>query len=57
MIEVLETCFSEKMETPEWQAKMREMIPSYKKSLINDPELLKTVRNRTLKTLNLGDPI
>ena len=57
MIEVLETCFSEQMHTPEWQAKMQEMIPSYKKSLINDPELLKKVRNRTLKTLNLGGPI
>lgn len=57
MIEVLEKCFADRMETPEWQAKMQEMVPSYKKSLINDPELLKEVRNRTLKTLNLGDPI
>ncbi len=57
MLEVLEKCFSEQMQTPEWQAKIQEMIPSYKKSLINDVELLKKVRNRTLKTLNLGEPI
>ena len=57
MLEVLETCYSERMQTLEWQAKLKEMIPSYKQSLINDPVLLKTVRNRTLKTLNLGGPI
>lgn len=57
MIEVLETCFSERMQAPQWQAKMQEMVPSYKKSLKEDAELLKRVRNRTLKTLNLGDPI
>lgn len=57
MLEVLEKCFSEEMQTPEWQEKLEEMVPSYKKSLINDAELLKKVRNRTLKTLNLGEPI
>ncbi len=55
MLEVLEKCFADRMETPEWQAKLQEMIPSYKKSLKDDPELLKTVRNRTLTTLNLGE--
>jgi len=57
MLEVLEKCFSEEMETDEWKEKLEEMVPSYKKSLINDAELMKTVRNRTLKTLNLGGPI
>ncbi len=54
MLEVLESCFSEQMQLKAWQAKLQEMIPSYKKSLINDPELLKTVRHRTLKTLKLN---
>jgi malate dehydrogenase (quinone) len=55
MLEVLESCFSERMASDEWQAKLQEMIPSYKKSLIDDPKLLKSVRSRTLKTLKLGD--
>jgi len=54
MLEVLEHCFSEEMQTPEWQAKIQEMVPSYKKSLINDTELLHKVRSRTLSTLKLG---
>jgi malate dehydrogenase (quinone) len=54
MIEVLEGCFSEQMKTPEWQAKMKQMVPSYKQSLIEDEVLLKTVRKRTLNTLKLA---
>ena len=55
MLEVLENCFKEEMQSLEWQAKIEEMIPSYKKSLQDDPELLRKVRNRTLTTLNLGE--
>ena len=54
MIEVLEECFSERMKTPEWQAKMKQMVPSYKQSLIEDATLLKAVRKRTLNTLKLA---
>lgn len=55
MIGILERCFKEKMNSPEWQAKMKLMVPSYGESLINDKELLKQVRNRTLSTLQLGE--
>jgi malate dehydrogenase (quinone) len=53
MIEVLEECFGEQMKTPLWQAKMKEMVPSYKQSLIDYAELLKVSRKRTLTTLGL----
>lgn len=54
MVSIAENCFSEKMATPEWQSKMKEMIPSYGESLIEDAELLKRVRQHTLSTLELG---
>ena len=53
MVDVLERCFSEQMASPQWQARLKELIPSYGQSLINDAELLKQVRERTLTTLNL----
>ncbi|WP_438462246.1 malate dehydrogenase (quinone) [Marinomonas sp. PE14-40] len=55
MIGILERCFADKMNSPEWQAKLKEMVPSYGLSLIQDKELLKQVRSRTLSTLKLGD--
>ncbi|WP_097460021.1 malate dehydrogenase (quinone) [Mangrovitalea sediminis] len=53
MIDVLERCFKDRMASDEWQAKMREMVPSYGQSLIDDAELLRSVRRRTLSTLEL----
>ncbi|MBQ0755824.1 MAG: malate dehydrogenase (quinone) [Amphritea sp.] len=53
MINVIERCFPERLATPEWQAKMKELVPSYGQSLIEDGSLLRTVRKRTLSTLNL----
>jgi len=53
MINVIETCFSDELESPEWQAKMKLMIPSYQESLKTNPELLKKIREQNLKTLGL----
>lgn len=53
MIDVLERCFSGSMATPQWQARMKELVPSYGQSLVDDAELLRTVRERTLTTLEL----
>ncbi|MCV6590543.1 MAG: malate dehydrogenase (quinone) [Marinobacterium sp.] len=55
MINVIETCFADRLQSPEWQEKMKEMVPSYGQSLENDAALLKTVRERTLDTLNLTE--
>ena len=53
MINVIERCFSRQLHTSEWQQKMKTLVPSYGESLIENAHLLKTVRQRTLKTLNL----
>ena len=53
MIDVLERCFATQLSTPEWQKKIKQLVPSYGQSLIDDAELLKTVRKRTLRTLKL----
>ena len=51
MLEVMEECFPELMQSKEWQAKLVEMIPSYGKSLKDDEELTKQVREFTYKVL------
>lgn len=53
MLDVLQHCFPEKMKTPEWQARMKILVPSYGQSLVEDEELLLSVRERTLTTLKL----
>ena len=53
MIDVLNRCFKEKMAGTEWQNKMMKMIPSYGKSLNDNPELLASVQEMTSKTLKL----
>lgn len=53
MTEVIKRCFSDRVQTQEWKVKMRTMVPSYGQSLIEDAELLKEVRTRTLSTLQL----
>src|SRR5699024_1980719 len=42
MLEVVQKCFPEEYET--WDAKVKEMIPSYGKSLAEDEKLLKKLR-------------
>ncbi|QIB53009.1 MULTISPECIES: malate dehydrogenase (quinone) [Pseudomonas] len=56
MIDVLRRCFSDRLESPEWQARMKELVPSYGQSLVEDAELLKRVRDRTLNVLQLRQP-
>jgi malate dehydrogenase (quinone) len=53
MIEILESCFKDQYINGNWQAKIKEMIPSYQESLINNVDLLKKVRSRTLSVLKL----
>jgi malate dehydrogenase (quinone) len=53
MITLLERCFKSQMSTPEWQAKMKEMIPSYGQELGKNPALLNEVRNTTTEVLGL----
>lgn len=53
MLEVLEKCFPQHMK--EWEPKIKEMIPSYGVSLVENPELLHEIHNSTAKTLGLSE--
>jgi malate dehydrogenase (quinone) len=54
MLEVLQRCFPERMASREWQAKLKQMIPSYGESLDENVALLHEVRERTLRVLKLA---
>ncbi|MGZ8256657.1 MAG: malate dehydrogenase (quinone) [Gallionella sp.] len=54
MLEVLQRSFPERMKSPEWQTKLKQMIPSYGESLDENVPLLHQVRGRTLRVLCLG---
>lgn len=54
MIDILERCFSTQLKTADWQEKIKQLVPSYGESLIENADLLKTVRKRTLNTLKLN---
>lgn len=51
MLDVLKRCFPEHIN--DWEPKIKEMIPSYGLSLMNNPELLKEVHAETAETLKL----
>lgn len=53
MLDVLKKCFQEELQTPEWQAKLKQMIPSYGQSLAKDPELCRKIRQWTSASLHL----
>ncbi|WP_121610821.1 malate:quinone oxidoreductase [Mesobacillus foraminis] len=51
MLEVMKKCFPQHVN--EWEPKIREMIPSYGASLMENPELLRDVHASTAKALAL----
>jgi malate dehydrogenase (quinone) len=53
MLELLEQCFPEKMASPEWKAKLKEMIPTYGEHLLDQPELLDKTREWSHQMLDL----
>ncbi|MED3571040.1 malate:quinone oxidoreductase [Cytobacillus praedii] len=53
MLEVLERCFPEHMF--KWEAKIKEMIPSYGVSLTENPELFQDIHRSTAQTLGLSE--
>jgi malate dehydrogenase (quinone) len=55
MLELIERCFPDRIKTPEVEAKLRETIPSYKKSLLEDLELLEKVKHWTSEVLELNE--
>ena len=55
MINVLHSFFPDQMAGAEWKAKIKEMIPSYGSSLIEDREFCKEIRDRTTTILKLEE--
>jgi malate dehydrogenase (quinone) len=53
MIHVIEQCFSDKLKAGGWLPKLKEIIPSYGQSLIDNPALCRKVRAETAAVLNL----
>lgn len=53
MINVIERCFPHQLQEKHWRERLKELIPSYGESLIENADLLNTVRSRTLSVLNL----
>lgn len=55
-LNVIEKLFSDKVQTPEWQEKIRSIVPSYGKTLNNDPQLTQQVWDSTAQELELTKP-
>ncbi len=55
MVHVLELCFAEQLKAGGWSAKLKEMIPSYGQSLIENPALCRQVRADTAAVLHINN--
>jgi malate dehydrogenase (quinone) len=53
MLEVLERCFPQHMKG--WEPKIKEMIPSFGMSLVDNPELFQEIHTSTAQTLGLDE--
>lgn len=56
MLNVLEKAFKDKVATPEWQAKIRQIVPSYGTKLNDSPERVQQSWNYTAEILQLTPP-
>ena len=53
MIRVLETCFADQLRSGGWAERLKQIIPSYGQSLIDDAALCERVRADTAAVLHL----
>jgi malate dehydrogenase (quinone) len=53
MLEVMTKCFPQQIN--EWESKIKEMVPSYGLSLMENPELLKDIHTSTAQALGLSE--
>ena len=56
MLELLNRCFKDQLETPEWKDKLLQMIPSYGQKLADKPALCDQVREWSNTVLELKKP-
>jgi malate dehydrogenase (quinone) len=54
MIQVIERCFAQKLKNEGWSLKLKEVIPSYGQSLIENAALCRQVRAETAEVLNIN---
>jgi len=55
MVDLIGRCFKDQFETPEWQEKLKTMIPSFGQNLNDNPDLLTKVRQETATVLKLNN--
>ncbi|MFV8340221.1 malate:quinone oxidoreductase [Flavobacterium sp. LB3P21] len=55
MVDLIGRCFKDEIETPEWQEKLKDMIPSYGQTLNDNPDLLTEIRKDTASVLKLNN--
>ncbi len=53
MLNVLETSFKDQLKTPEWEHKIKKMIPSYGQDLADNIDLLRSIRAHNEQVLHL----
>ncbi len=53
MLGLIKTCFKDKIDTEEWQSKLKQMIPSYGHELAKDAAMTAAVREHTGKVLSI----
>lgn len=54
MVDLITKCFPEQVKNNGWEAKMKEMIPSFGISLNDNPELLRKIRANAAEKLEIG---
>ena len=50
---MLETCFADSLASPDWSGKLKQIIPSWGQSLIDDAALCERLRAETAAVLHL----
>ncbi|MOA44053.1 malate:quinone oxidoreductase [compost metagenome] len=56
MLEVIERCFPEQYRSAAWQERLGQIFEADEETLQKDAELLRRVRARTAKVLELNQP-
>jgi malate dehydrogenase (quinone) len=57
MLELIDRCFPEQMQSEAWQEKLKSMIPSYGQPLNTNPDLLAKVREHSGKVLGIKSQV
>ncbi|HRG80544.1 MAG TPA: malate:quinone oxidoreductase, partial [Cyclobacteriaceae bacterium] len=53
MLDLIQKCFHKDIKSEAWQAKLKELAPSYNQSISKDPKLVEATRKRTATLLGL----